>query len=135
MRGCPSRSSPATCSGGRRAGLEKGGDLSWIILVLLSVAVAPLLGCGSPDQKTEGASRVVHSWEATLRETSKALDRRVVPRLYARQVLQAAVQTRDQHTKQPEWNALPAEVRSGLAEAIGQLSASLGESSADHSRE
>jgi hypothetical protein len=115
--------------------MGKDEDLSWIGIVILTIAVAPLVGCGSPDQRTEGASRVVHSWEATVRETSKALDRRAVPRLYARQVLQAAVQTRDQHAKQPEWNTLPPEVRSGLAEAIGQLSASLGESSGDQSRE
>ena len=133
MRGGPRRSSPATRSG-RPAGVEEAEDRSWI-LIILTVAVASLIGCGSPDQKTESASRVVHSWEATVRETSKALDRRVVPRLYARQVLHAAVQTRDQHAKQPEWNALPAEVRSGLAEAIGQLSASLGESSGDQRRE
>ena len=135
MRGGPSRSSPETRSGSGPAGVKKDEDRSWITLVTLIIAVAPLVGCGSPDQKTESASRVVQSWEATVRETSKALDRRAVPRLYARQVLQAAVQTRDQHAKQPEWSALPAEVRGGLAEAIGQLSASLGESSGDQPRE
>jgi hypothetical protein len=55
-----------------------------IVLVLTGVT-----SCASQEQRTAEAVRGARSWTATVRLTSDAL-RRGVPRLYARQVLQAA---------------------------------------------
>jgi hypothetical protein len=97
-------------------------------LPLRTAALVFLIGCTSSEPKTELATRTAHSWEASVRMTAEALDQGSVPRLYARQVLRAAVQSRRKQAEQPEWNTLSAEARAGLDRSIHQLASSLGES-------
>jgi hypothetical protein len=91
--------------------------------------VALLLGCGpSEAQKTELARLTVHSWTATLHKTADALERGTVPATYARQVVSAAQEARDQESAGPQWSELPAEERAALDQAIHQLAARVGQS-------
>ena len=94
---------------------------------VLAAALAPLIGCHSSEPKTERATRTVRSWEATVRTTAEALDQGAVPRVYARQVLRAAMESREQQAGKPEWNSLPVQSRAGLDQAIHQLASALGE--------
>jgi hypothetical protein len=88
----------------------------------LAALLAALLGCGpSQARKNDLARRTVHSWTVTVQRTSEALQRGAVPRVYARQVVDAAIQSRADESKQPEWTSLPPQDRSELDRAIQQL--------------
>jgi hypothetical protein len=92
--------------------------------LLTSLVLVP--ACSSPDEKVELATRAARSWEATVRQTSTALERGAVPLGYARQILRAAIDHERAERRRPEWNRVPAEVRGGLGEAVDQLRSSLG---------
>lgn len=97
--------------------------------------LALLWGCGpSPAAKTQLARLTLRSWTATVRKTTEALDRGAVPRQYARQVVQAARQSRAEESAQAEWAALPSEERADLDAAIHQLAALTGQPDARESR-
>jgi hypothetical protein len=102
---------------------------------LLAALLALLAGCGpSPAEKRDLARRTLQSWTATLRKTSDALHNGTVPRVYARQVVQAAIESKNQESTEPEWETLPALERADLERAIQQLAAALGEPLPDASR-
>jgi hypothetical protein len=97
-------------------------------IVVLAVALTLLLGCGpSPEGKIDLARRTVRSWTATVRKTTEALQRDAVPALYGRQVVEAAVQSREEEAGKPEWSALPAKDRAALDDAIRRLASLLGQ--------
>lgn len=99
------------------------------VIVAWSITFLLVTGCTSPEQKRQAATEAIRSWEATLRLTREQLDRDVIPRGYARQILEAA---RDQQTSQqerPEWPALSPDVRRDFAAALAQLTSALGEGS------
>jgi acyl-CoA reductase-like NAD-dependent aldehyde dehydrogenase len=94
----------------------------------LAALLAALFGCGpSPARKNDLARRTVHSWTATARRTRDALERGAVPQVYARQVVDAAIESRAKESKQPEWATLPPQERSELDWAIHQLALVVGE--------
>jgi hypothetical protein len=96
-------------------------------IALLAVALALLFGCGpSPEQKVELARRTVHSWTATVEKTSDALRRGAVPPVYARQVVDAATESRKTEAASPEWKTVPAEDRAALDRGIGRLASMVG---------
>jgi hypothetical protein len=95
---------------------------------LLAGILALFLGCTSPEQKAELAARTIHSWNATLSATTEALERGSIPRVYARQVLRAAMETRQQQSTKAEWHRVPAELKGRLDRSIARLATSLGES-------
>lgn len=98
---------------------------------LLTAAGAFLLACGpSPEEKIDLARRSLKSWTATVRKTTDALQRDAVPALYGRQVLEAAVQGREEESGKLEWRTLPAEDRAALDHAIGRLTSLLGQPTA-----
>jgi hypothetical protein len=98
---------------------------------LLPLALA-LLSCGpSPQRKADLARRSVRSWTATLRKTGDALEQGRVPRLYARQVVDAAREHRTEESTSAEWSAVPAGERGDLDRAIQQLAAAVGDPEAD----
>ena len=102
---------------------------------LLALALAPLLGCGpSPDQKIELARRTVHSWNATVEKTSDALQRGAVPRVYARQIVDAAVKGRESEAASPEWKMIPGEDRAALDQGIRRLASLVGQPDSNASR-
>jgi hypothetical protein len=95
-------------------------------VAVFTAALACILGCGSstPD-KSDAARRTVRSWTATVRKTSDALDRGAVPALYGRQIVEAAIRSREEEADKPEWSALPATERAALDDAIRRLAGSL----------
>ena len=94
---------------------------------LLAAALTVLFGCGpSPEQKIELARRTVQSWTATVEKTTEALHRGAVPPVYGRQIVEAAVQSREQEAAKPEWKILPAEDRAALDQSIHRLASLLG---------
>jgi hypothetical protein len=94
----------------------------------MAALLAALLGCGpSPARKNDLARRTVRSWTVTVQRTRDALQRGAVPQAYARQVVDVAVESREEESKQPEWASLPAEERSELDQAIQQLALAVGE--------
>jgi hypothetical protein len=100
-------------------------------IVLLAVVLALLLGCGpSPEEKIDLARRTVRSWTATVRKTTEGLERDAVPALYGRQVVEAAVQSREEESGKPEWSALPGKDRAALDDAIHRLASLLGQPTA-----
>jgi hypothetical protein len=100
-------------------------------IAVLTAALALLLGCGpSPEEKIDLARRAVHSWTATVRKTIEALERDAVPAVYGHQVIQAAVQSREEEAGKPEWSALPAKDRAALDDAIHRLASLLGQPTA-----
>jgi hypothetical protein len=97
-------------------------------IVVLAVVLALLLGCGpSPEGKIDLTRRTLRSWTATVRKTTEALQRDAVPALYGRQVVEAAVQSREEEAGKPEWSALPAKDRAALDDAIHRLASLLGQ--------
>jgi hypothetical protein len=54
--------------------------------------------------------------------------------VYARQVVQAAIESKNQESTEPEWETLPALERTDLERAIRQLAAALSEPLPDASR-
>ena len=97
--------------------------LAWSITFLL------VTGCTSSEQKRQAAAEAIRSWEATLHLTREQLELDIIPRSYARQILEAA---RDQQRSQqagPEWQSLSPDLRQDFATAQGQLSAALDEGS------
>jgi hypothetical protein len=94
----------------------------------LAALLVALLSCGpSPARKNDLARRSVHSWTLTVQRTREALQRGAVPQVYARQVVNAAVQSRADESKQPEWATVPPQDRSELDRAIEQLALAMGE--------
>jgi hypothetical protein len=102
------------------------------LLVAISLTIT---ACSSPDQKIESAQRSARSWEATLRMTTSALDRGSVTRVYAGEVLQAAREARSKDARQPEWAAIPVELRRQLESAIDQLALAWAKARPDGPRE
>ncbi len=94
---------------------------SWITALLL------VSGCSSAAQKVERSTRTARSWSATAQRTSDALAAGAVPRVYARQVLRAAIESKRQLARQPEWPSVPPNTRGYLDDAIRKLAVSLGE--------
>jgi hypothetical protein len=104
-------------------------------IALLALALAPLLGCGpSPDQKIELARRTVHSWTATIEKTRDALQRDAVPRVFARQIVEAAVESRKTEAAAPEWKAVPGEDRAALDDGIRRLASLVGQPDSNATR-
>ncbi|HJR17732.1 MAG TPA: hypothetical protein VJ808_12845 [Gemmatimonadales bacterium] len=97
-------------------------------LLLLSVTLVPL-GCSSPAERIERATRTASSWAATARLTSEALRIGSLPRGYASQILEAALERKRQLEGQPEWRSVPGEIRGRLEDAARELAASLDEGS------
>jgi hypothetical protein len=93
-----------------------------------ALLLTALLGCGaSPARKNDLARRTVRSWTVTVQRTRDALQRGAVPRVYARQVVDAAIQSRTDESKQPEWTTLPLQDRSELDRVIQQLALAMEE--------
>ncbi|HEX5963403.1 MAG TPA: hypothetical protein VFY42_06740 [Gemmatimonadales bacterium] len=93
-----------------------------------AVALAALThatGCSSPEEKADRAARTARSWSATARITSEALATGAVPRVYARQVLQAAMEARRKLAQQQEWRSLSPDARSRLEDAVRELASTL----------
>ena len=97
--------------------------LAWSVTFLL------VTGCTSPEQKRQAAAEAIGSWEATLRLTREQLERDIIPRGYARQILEAARDQHESQRKRPEWRSLSPETRHEFATALNQLAASLGKGS------
>jgi hypothetical protein len=105
------------------AGGRSHGGAALLLIVL------PLLGCGpSHEKKIDLARRTVRSWTATVRKTTEALERDAVPVLYGRQVVEAAVQSKQAEAGTPEWRMLSAGERAALDDAIHRLASLLGQS-------
>jgi hypothetical protein len=97
-------------------------------IALLALGFAPLLGCGpSPEQKIELARRTAHSWNATIEKTSDAVQRGAVPRVFARQIVAAAVEARKAEADSPEWKTVPTEDRAALDQRIRRLASLVGQ--------
>lgn len=101
---------------------------------LVAFAAPMVIGCSSAGERIQKSIRTTRSWEATVRNTTSALSRGAVPRVYGKQLLQAAVDTERQLAKQMEWQAVPQNLRSDLAAAIRKLASTLGEASASAPR-
>ena len=118
-----------------RAAGAYDGELRLLSRAALLAALLLLAGCGpSPAEQRDLARRTVQSWTATLQKTSDALHRGTVPRVYARQVVQAAIESRADESTEPEWAAVPVPERIDLERAIQELAAALGEPDPDNSR-
>lgn len=91
------------------------------------MALMGLAACSSPEDKIEQATRTVRSWEATARLTSQALEEGAVPRVYGKQVLDAALAVRRNQAQRPEWEAVAPETRRAFGEAVAELGRWLGE--------
>jgi hypothetical protein len=92
------------------------------------VALAALThaaGCSSPEGKVDRAARTARSWSATARMTSEALATGAVPRVYARQVLQAAIEAKRKLAQQQEWRSLSPDARNRLEDAVRELASTL----------
>jgi hypothetical protein len=94
--------------------------------------LAALTGCISAEARQLAAARQARSWAATAHLTTEALDRGAIPRLYARQILQAGQEAEEQLTAQPEWGRVPTEAKQSLEEALDQLAFSVGEATTRH---
>jgi hypothetical protein len=90
------------------------------------ILVALVLGC-SPAEKFERAAHMTRSWTATLRMTGEAFSAGNVPRVYASQVLRAALETRRRLAEQSDWSSVPRSTRSQLDDAIQELASILNE--------
>lgn len=93
-------------------------------MVWLAAAIF-VLGCSSQAEKVDQSARTAHSWTATARKTSQALAAGSVPRVYARQVLEAALETKRELARRSEWRLLDRGTRGQLETAIGELASSL----------
>jgi hypothetical protein len=88
-----------------------------------------MLGCSSPEQNADQSARTARSWAATALTTSEALAKGAIPRVYATQVLQEAMETKRRLAQQPEWQSLPRHIRDQLDDSIRRLSSALAERS------
>lgn len=93
-------------------------------MVWLAAAIF-VLGCSSQAEKLDRSARTAHSWTATARKTSQALAAGSVPRVYARQVLDDALESKRELARQPEWRLLDRSSRGQLETAIQELASSL----------
>jgi hypothetical protein len=101
----------------------------------LLAALLLLADCGpSPAEKRDLARRTIQSWTATLRKTSDALRHGTVPRVYARQVVEAAMESRRDESTEPEWATVPPQERSNLERAIRELADAVGQPDLGSSR-
>jgi hypothetical protein len=89
--------------------------------------LAVFVACSSPEEKAQETNRTIRSWEATLRRTSDALAQDAIPRVYADQVLRAAIAATRQQARRPEWNAVPMDTRRSLENQIARLGRMIGE--------
>jgi hypothetical protein len=96
--------------------------------VIPALALMLVVGCVSPEQKAELAAHDIRSWTATSRMTAGALEAGAVPRHYARQVLDAALEDRRQLSQRPEWGATAPELRDSLQRSLRGLALALGQS-------
>lgn len=96
---------------------------SWRMVWL--AAVTFVLGCSSQAEKLDRSARTAYSWTATARKTSQALAAGTVPRVYARQVLDAALESRRELARRSEWRLLDRSTRGRLESAIQELASSL----------
>jgi hypothetical protein len=94
---------------------------------IAAIALVLVLSCVSPEQKAELAAHDLRSWAATARMTAGALEAGAVPRLYARQVLDAALQSRQRLAQRAEWNAIAPELRDSLQNSLRGLALALGQ--------
>ncbi len=81
---------------------------------------------GSPEKKQEQLHRELRSWTATVEKTTDAVQRGAAPRVYGRQIVAAAMESRKTEAGAPEWQRLPAQERAALDQAIHRLAALLG---------
>jgi len=96
-------------------------------IILLAAALGLLLGCGpSPQEKAQLARRTAQSWTATVEKTTEAVRRGAAPRVFGRQIVTAAIESRKNQAGTPEWGRLPAHERAALDKAIHQLALLLG---------
>ena len=63
-------------------------------LAVLSMLVSPILGCASPKQQLEQATRTLHSWDATAQLLDELSRSGALPSAYVRQVREAVEQGR-----------------------------------------
>jgi hypothetical protein len=104
-------------------------------IALIALALSPLFGCGpSPEQKIELARRTAHSWNATIEKTSDALLRGAVPRVFARQIVAAALEGRKAEAASPEWTMVSGEDRAALDQAIRRLASLVGQPDSNTTR-
>jgi hypothetical protein len=94
-------------------------------LAALLVILVPGSGCGSSEPETERTARAVYAWAATAHLTATALMQGSVPRVYARQVLEATRESREKHRSQPSWSELPPDLRADLDRGIARLASIL----------
>jgi hypothetical protein len=90
-------------------------------LAALLAILVPGSGCGSSEAEPERTARAVHAWAATAHLTATALAQHSVPRVYARQLLEATRESRDEHRSQPSWSELPPDLRADFDRAIARL--------------
>lgn len=96
-------------------------------ITAFAAALGLLLACGpSPQDKAQLARRTVRSWTATVEKTTDAVQRGAAPRVYGRQIVAAAMESRKTEASAPEWQRLPAQERAALDQAIHRLAALLG---------
>ena len=96
-------------------------------ITAIAAALGLLLGCGSsPQEKAQLARRTVQSWTATVEKTTDAVRRGAAPRVFGRQIVTAAMESRKNEAGTPEWGRLPAHERAALDKAIHQLALLLG---------
>jgi hypothetical protein len=106
---------------------------SGALLRLFTTSIlATLTGCISAEERKRAVESQARSWAATANFTTEALDRGAVPRLYARQILEAGREADEQLAAQPEWSMLPVDVKQSLEEALDQLASSIGEAAGRH---
>jgi hypothetical protein len=94
-------------------------------LVLWVAGLVLVPGCSSPKQNADRIARTARSWSATVQMTSEALATGAVPRVYASQVLQAAIETERELAQQQEWGSLSPDARGQLEDAVRELASTL----------
>ena len=101
----------------------------WARRFLIALVLSAVTGCLSSEEKAAVAAQRVYSWAASVDLSAQAFAHRGVPHVYARQVLQAATDAREQESTRPEWEAISPRIRQHLDEAIRRLADSLHEPS------
>ena len=103
-------------------------------IAAFAAALGLLLGCTpSPQEKAQLAHRTVQSWTATVEKTTEAVRRGAAPRVFGRQIVTAAMESRKKQAETPEWGRLPTQERAALDEAIHRLASLLGLPEPSHS--
>ena len=68
-----------------------------------------------------------------MEKTTEAVRRGAAPRVFGRQIVTAAMESRKNEAEAPEWGRLPAQERAALDEAIHRLASLLGLPDPSHS--